>query len=54
MNRIYKTVDLHLLSLPGAGEDINFILEAYRPYLAGRKQASVALIQWASVSYDRQ
>jgi len=40
------------MSLPGAGADINFILEACRPYLAGRAQASVVFIQWASVNND--
>ena len=34
------SVDLHLLSLPGDGDDINFILEACRPYLDGRGQPS--------------
>jgi dipeptidase E len=42
---------LHLFSIPGDG-NINYILEACRPYLEGQGQPLVAFIQWASVQND--
>jgi peptidase E len=45
-------VNLHLFSLPGE-EDIRYILEASRPYLEGKPDATVAYLPLASLFAER-
>lgn len=47
------TVDLHLFSTPGEDGDIRYIIEASRPYLEGKPEASVAYMPLASLYAER-
>ncbi len=46
-------VDLHLFSSPGEDGDIRYIIEACRPYLEGKPDASVAYMPLASLYAER-
>lgn len=47
------SLDLHLFSTPGAGDDPGWIVEASRPYLEGKPDATVAYLPLASLAADR-
>ncbi len=46
-------IDLHLFSTPGERDGVGWILEAARPYLEGRPDATVAYLPLASLAADR-
>ena len=46
-------MNLHLFSNPGEREDIRYIIEAAKPYLSGKPDASVAYIPMASLYGER-
>ena len=47
------SLDLHLFSTPGASDDIDWIVDAARPYLEGKRNPVVAYLPLASLYADK-